>query len=59
MECKDCGDEIEADEVVKVKVKGKTLKLCEACAEERQQANEIGEAAESAVQGMMGYKGRW
>ena len=56
MECPDCGDEI--DEAVKVRVEGRTLKLCEDCAEVRQEQAEIAGEAESVMQGMMGFKGR-
>lgn len=56
MECEDCGDEVETP--VKVKVGKKTLKLCEDCADRRREAAEVAEGAESAMQGMMEYKGR-
>ena len=55
-ECKECGDDVE--EIVKVKVGGKTLKLCEDCADRRREAAEIAEASESVVQNMMGFRGR-
>jgi ribosome-binding protein aMBF1 (putative translation factor) len=54
--CKGCGDE--ADELVSVKVDGKSKKLCEECADRAREASEVAEASESVVQGMMGYKGR-
>lgn len=54
--CKACAEEV--DEVVSVKVAGKTKKLCEECAEIAEQEQEILEQSESAVQGMMGFKGR-
>lgn len=54
--CKGCGDE--ADELVAVKVDGKTKKLCEDCADRAREASEVAEASESVVQGMMGFKGR-
>jgi ribosome-binding protein aMBF1 (putative translation factor) len=54
--CKGCGDE--ADELISVKVAGKTKKLCEDCADRARQEGEIQEASESVVQGMMGFKGR-
>lgn len=54
--CKQCGDE--ADELFSVKVNGKTKKVCEGCADELKAAEEVAEASESAVQGMMGFKGR-
>lgn len=56
MECEDCGDEVETP--VKVKVGKKTLKLCEDCADRRREQAEVAEGAESAMQGMMEYKGR-
>lgn len=56
MECEDCGDEVETP--VKVKVGKKTLKLCEDCADRRREEAEVAEGAESAMQGMMEYKGR-
>jgi len=54
--CKECGDD--ADQLVSVKVGGKTKKLCEDCADRAREADEIAEASESVVQGMMGFKGR-
>lgn len=54
--CKSCGEEV--DELQAVKVDGKTKKLCEDCADHVRQEHEVAEASESAVQGMMGYKGR-
>jgi len=55
MECQDCGDEV--DEVIRVKVGRKTLKLCEDCAEVRQQEDELAGEAEDVMRGMMEYKG--
>ena len=57
MECKECGDEV--DELFKVKVGKKTRKLCEDCADRIREELEIADEAESAMQDMMGYKGRW
>lgn len=54
--CKSCGDE--ADELIAVKVAGKTKKLCEACADEVREQGEVAEASEAIVQNMMGFKGR-
>lgn len=54
--CKGCGDEV--DELVTVRVGGKTKKLCESCADEAREADEIAEASEAVVQQMMGYKGK-
>lgn len=54
--CKGCGEE--ADELVSVKVGGKTKKLCEDCASLANEGEEIAAASEAAVQGMMEFKGR-
>ena len=55
-ECKECGNE--ADALVYVKVDGKKKKMCEDCADRAREQGEIAEASESAVQQMMGFKGR-
>lgn len=55
-ECPECGDEVE--EVVRVKVGKKTMKLCEDCADRAREEQEIAGDAESAMQSMMEYKGR-
>jgi hypothetical protein len=54
--CKGCGEDVEA--LVSVKVDGKTKKLCEECVDRAREASEVAEASESAVQNMMGFKGR-
>ena len=54
--CKGCGEEI--DELVAIKVSGKTKKLCEACADLAREQAQIAEESEGAVQNMMGFKGR-
>jgi len=54
--CKVCGEEV--DELVGVSVGGKRKKMCEDCADEAREADEIAEASESVVQNMMGYKGK-
>jgi ribosome-binding protein aMBF1 (putative translation factor) len=54
--CKGCGEDV--DEVVAVKVDGRVKKLCENCAEEANEKAEVAQQSESAVQQMMGYKGR-
>ena len=54
--CKGCGDDVEA--LVTVKVAGKTKKLCEECCDRAREENEVAEASDSAVQNMMGFKGR-
>ena len=54
--CKGCGEE--SDELTPVKVGGKSRKLCEACADVAREQEQIAEESESAVQTMMGFKGR-
>ncbi|MEO6601254.1 MAG: hypothetical protein ABIQ16_15350 [Polyangiaceae bacterium] len=54
--CKGCGEE--SDELVTVKVGGKAKKLCEGCVDLAREQEQIAEASESAVQNMMGFKGR-
>lgn len=54
--CKGCGEEV--DELVTVQSGKGKKKLCEACAEEADQAEKMAEASEAAVQQMMGFKGR-
>ena len=54
--CKGCGDEV--DELVSVKVDGRSKKLCEDCADRAREQGEVAEQSESVVQNMMGFKGR-
>ncbi|MCC6902487.1 MAG: hypothetical protein IT377_26180 [Polyangiaceae bacterium] len=54
--CKGCGDE--ADELVSMKIDGKTKKLCESCADEAREGEAVAEQSEAVVQQMMGFKGR-
>jgi len=54
--CKVCGEEVE--ELVAVNVGGKRKKMCEDCADEAREQDEIAEASEGVVQQMMGYKGK-
>ncbi len=54
--CKGCGDE--SDELVTVNVGGKKKKLCEQCAEEAAEKDQIAEQSEAVVQSMMGFTGR-
>ncbi len=61
MECQDCAEQVDeenGDSIVRVKVGRKTLRLCEACAELREEQAEIAGEAESAMREMMEYKGR-
>ena len=55
--CKECDDEV--DELFKVRVAGKNIKMCEDCADRAREEAEIAGEAESAMQDMMGYKGRY
>ena len=55
-ECKECGDEV--DELIKVKLGRRTVRLCEDCADRAREEAEIAEASEGVIQDMMGYKGR-
>ncbi len=54
--CKVCDEEV--DQLVSVKVDGKSKKMCEDCADREREKGEIAEASESVVQNMMGFKGR-
>ena len=54
--CKSCGEDVE--ELVTVKVDGKTKKVCEDCADSAREQATVAEESEAAVQNMMGYKGR-
>jgi hypothetical protein len=54
--CKQCGDD--ADELVAVKVAGKTKKMCEDCADRARMEAEVAEQSEVVVQNMMGFKGK-
>ena len=57
MTCKECGSE-DVEELVSVKVGKKSKKVCEDCADRLREQEEVGEAAEGAMQNMMEYKGR-
>ncbi|MDH3625487.1 MAG: hypothetical protein OES69_03065 [Myxococcales bacterium] len=54
--CRSCEDEV--DELVSVKTEGRRINVCEDCAERLLEEAEIAEMSESAMQDMMGYKGR-
>ena len=54
--CKVCENEV--DNLVSVKVAGKTTKMCEDCADRAREEAEVAEQSESVVQNMMGFKGR-
>ena len=54
--CKVCQEEV--DTLVAVKIAGKISKMCEECADREREKNEIAEASEAVVQGLMGFTGR-
>lgn len=54
--CKSCGDEV--DELFTVSLQGKRRKLCEDCADQAREQEEIAEESEAVVQQMMGFQGR-
>ncbi len=58
VECHECNEEIDSEDVVVVRMGRKSLKLCTECAEEHEANVELASEAEAAMQGMMEYKGR-
>jgi hypothetical protein len=54
--CRECDDEV--DELVRLKLGRKAVKVCEDCADRLREEAEIAEESESVVQQMMGFKGR-
>ncbi|MBV9946949.1 MAG: hypothetical protein JOZ69_08885 [Myxococcales bacterium] len=54
--CKQCDSEV--DQLVSVKIGGKSKKMCEDCADRAREQAEVAEQSESVVQNMMGFKGR-
>ena len=54
--CNSCGEEV--DELFKVKLDGRTKKLCQDCIDVAKADAAIAEESEAVVQNMMGYKGR-
>jgi ribosome-binding protein aMBF1 (putative translation factor) len=54
--CKECGEDVDTLETVKVD--GKAKKLCEDCADRARETAEVAEQSEAVVQNMMGFKGR-
>jgi hypothetical protein len=55
-ECKQCGEEV--DELVTVKVGTKKKKVCDDCASELREREQLAEESEAVIQQMMGFKGR-
>lgn len=56
MRCKECGEDV--DELVSVKVAGRSRKVCDDCRQQLSDEAEVASAAESTMQSMMEYKGR-
>ncbi|MBW2733585.1 MAG: hypothetical protein JRH20_14450 [Deltaproteobacteria bacterium] len=56
MKCQRCKEEV--DEVFGVKLHGRRKRVCEECVDILREEEEIAGEAESAMQGMMEYKGR-
>lgn len=56
MKCKECGEDV--DQLVKTRSEGKTVKVCEDCADRLAQDAEIGREAEGVIGRAMEYKGR-
>jgi ribosome-binding protein aMBF1 (putative translation factor) len=54
--CKACRETV--DSLVALKIDGKTIKLCEECADRVREAAALAEASEGVMQDMMGFKGR-
>ena len=54
--CRECKDEVET--LKTVSSGGKKVKVCEDCADRLEQESQVAEESESAVQQMMGFKGR-
>ena len=54
--CQRCGEE--SDELVRVKVGRKTVRMCEDCADEHREQEEIASEAEGVMRDLMEYKGR-
>lgn len=54
--CRECEDEF--DELVTLKAGGRSVKLCEDCADRIREEMEIAEESEAVIQRMMGYRGR-
>ena len=54
--CKECGDEVE--ELVRIKIDRRWVRLCEDCADRAREEMEIAEESESVIQDMMGFRGR-
>ena len=54
--CKSCGEEV--DDLIAVKVNGRSKRLCEECVELAEEQAQIAEESEAVVQQMMGFRGR-
>jgi hypothetical protein len=56
MKCIDCGEE--GDDLHRVRIGRKTITLCDDCSAQRQEKEEVEDAAKGAIQDLMEYKGR-
>ena len=54
--CKLCEEDV--DQLVRVRIEGRSRRVCEECADQLRDEQEIAEASEAVVQQMMGFKGR-
>lgn len=54
--CKSCGEEV--DELMAVKIDGRSKRMCEDCVEQAEERQEIAQESEAVVQQMMGFRGR-
>lgn len=54
--CKQCGEDV--DELLTTKIAGKKQRVCEQCAEEAAQDEQLAQESEAVVQQMMGFQGR-
>ncbi len=54
--CKACQEEV--DELVTVTIDGRRQRVCEDCAEQAEQDEQMARDSEAAIQQMMGFKGR-
>lgn len=54
--CKSCDEEV--DTLQSVRHEGRSKRMCEDCAQEVNDAQEVEQDAQQAMRGMMEYKGR-
>jgi ribosome-binding protein aMBF1 (putative translation factor) len=56
MKCKSCSEDV--DQLVKARSEGKTIKVCQDCADRLAEEAEVAQAAEGVIRGVMEYKGK-